>query len=93
MTVASGEGELSRGAVLGKVSVGGKCILSVADAEDGSEVPCAILAQDVDATSDDVYIKGEFNERALTLGAGHTADSIRDALADLDIILRGSVAA
>lgn len=52
-----------------------------------------ILAQDVDATFADVYIKGEFNERALTLGAGHTADSIRDALADLDIILRGSVAA
>ena len=96
VTIASGAGAQPRGAVLGKVTATGKYIRSLSAASDGSETPRAILAQDVDATSGDVvataYIKGEFNERALTIGTGHTADSIRDALADKGIILRKSVA-
>jgi hypothetical protein len=58
--------------------------LSAAAAADGSQVPDAILAQDCDAsggaTEALVYIRGDFNESALTLGAGHTVDSIREGL-------------
>jgi hypothetical protein len=82
---------LSRGAVLGKITASGKFVLSEADAEDGSETPRAILAEDVDATAADVqatvYLTGEFSTNAITLGDGHTVDSVYWALADVGIFL------
>ena len=96
ITLAAGE-NLKRGAVLGKVSASGEYKLSVAGASDGSEVPDAVLAEDTDATSAAAatvaYIRGDFNETALILGTGHTADSIREGLRAKGIILIKPVAA
>lgn len=83
VTILTGQ-NLTRGAVLGKITSGGKYILSLSAAVDGSQTPDAILAHDVDATAADkeaeVYTRGDFNENALTIGTAHTADSIREGL-------------
>lgn len=89
VTIASGQ-KLERGAVLGKVTASGNYVLSVAEADDGSENPVAILAtEEVDASEGakgaGVYVTGQFNPDALTFGEGHTADSTREALRDLGI--------
>lgn len=59
---------------------------------DGSANPCAILAADVDATSEDtvapVHFSGEFNEDALTFGGTDDADTHREALRALGIFLK-----
>lgn len=72
----------------------GKYKLSVAAAVDGSATPRAVLAEDVDATAADkeamAYTTGDFAEEALTLGAGHTVASIRDALHDRGIFLKST---
>ena len=83
ITLLSGQ-NLARGAVLGKVTASGKYKLSAAGAGDGSETPDAILAEATDASSGDkqtvAYFRGDFNENQVTLGAGHTVDSIREGL-------------
>ncbi|HHN72502.1 MAG TPA: head decoration protein [Thermopetrobacter sp.] len=90
VTIASGE-NLTRGAVLGKVTASGEYKLSVAAAADGSQTPDAILAEDVDASAGAkaglAYIRGDFIAEALTYGAGHDADSIRDGLRGKGIFL------
>ncbi|MCC5809867.1 MAG: head decoration protein [Ectothiorhodospiraceae bacterium] len=82
ITLAEGQ-NLQRGAVLGSAD-GEEYVLSLAAAEDGSEEPDLILAEDCDASEEDkpaiAYARGDFNENALTLGTGHTADSIREGL-------------
>lgn len=96
VTIASGQVQ-PRGAVLGEITASGKYVLSVAAAEDGSEELAAILAEDVDATAGDVkapvYLTGQFNARALTLGAGHTAASAKAALRPLSIFVKNTVGA
>lgn len=93
ITIASGSA-LTKGSVLGRVTASGKFILSESDATDGSETPDAILAEDVDASEEDkqavVYFSGEFNENALTLGTGHTLESIRAGLRSKSIFLRSN---
>ena len=83
VTILSGQ-NLVRGAVLGKITSGGKYVLSLSAAVDGSETPDAILAMDTDASAADkeamAYFAGRFNESALTLGASHTVASIREGL-------------
>lgn len=75
----------------------GKYLLSAAAAIDGSAVPDVVLAEDGDASAGDktalAYTRGDFNERALTLGAGHTAASIREGLRAKGIVLIPSTAA
>lgn len=94
VTVLTGQ-NLVRGTVLGKITASGKVIASLSAAVDGSETPYAILAEDVDASAGDVvgtaYLSGEFNESELTIGTGHTADSIRAGLRDLGIYLKTAV--
>ncbi len=84
VTVATGQGVLARGTVLGKITTGGKYAKSASGSSDGSQTPDCILTEDVDATSADVvvpaYFTGDFNDAAIILGAGHTADSIREGL-------------
>jgi hypothetical protein len=93
ITLIDGQ-NLSRGAVLGKITASGKYTLSLAAAEDGSEVPCAILAADTDASEGDVttaiYHTGVFNQDALTFGTGHskTTAATRDALRERSIFLK-----
>ena len=73
----------------------GKLVLSLSAAKDGSNVPYAIAAATVDASAADkgisVYLSGEFNEDALTLGTGHTVASIRDGFRDKGIHLKSPV--
>ena len=90
-------GNLSRGAVLGRITASGKYVLSASAASDGSQTPVAILAESTDATGADkttvAYLTGEFNTAALTFGAGHTAASTRAALRDAGIFLKTNLAA
>lgn len=90
-------GVLPRGAVLGKITSGGKYILSLQAADDGSQTPDAILAEPVDASGGDVvalaYFRGDFNTNALTIGTGHTAASITEGLRAKGITLISAQAA
>lgn len=92
VTLASSAGALPRGAVLGQVTATGKYVLSTAAAVDGSQNVDCILAEAVDASTQEVaasaYESGEFNQDAITLGAGHTVDTVRKALRDINIYLR-----
>ncbi|MBC8718192.1 head decoration protein [Ochrobactrum sp. Marseille-Q0166] len=81
-TVTIGAGQvLKRGAVLGDAD--GTFILSLSAATDGSEVPSAVLAIDVDTTAGPVqsriYASGGFDGSKLILGEGHTVDSVEKA--------------
>lgn len=90
-TILTGQGVLKRGTVLGRITAGGKFVKSLSASADGSQTPREILAHDVDATAADkeaiTYLTGEFNASELTIGAGHTAASIRDGLQDLSIFI------
>ena len=83
VTIASGS-NLLRGSVLGQITDGGKFVLSTAAAEDGSQTPAAVLAEDTDASEGDAtalaYVRGDFIIPAMILGAGHTIDTITPAL-------------
>jgi hypothetical protein len=89
-TIAAGQ-VLVRGSVLGKVTATGKYLLSVAAATDGSQVPDAVLVQDIDTTAGDlqgiVYTHGSFNFNAFTLGAGQSQATIEDVLRGKGIFL------
>lgn len=95
-TIASGAGVLTRGTLLGKITASGKYVKSLAASSDGSEVPVAILSEDVDASLADVvtiiYETGEFNVNDVTFGTGHTEASVTDALRTLSIFLKTPVA-
>ena len=88
-------GNLVRGSLLGRITTGGKYILSLAAAVDGSEVPDAILLHDTDASAGDqeviVAIKGRFAHAGMTFGTGHTAASVDAVLRDKNIYLESIV--
>ena len=74
VTVASGQGELAAGAVLGKITASGKYALTTVAAVDGSETAVAVLLAAVDATSADVSAAviardAEVNGNLLSYGA------------------------
>ena len=89
-TLVSGQ-NLKRGALLGRITSGGKLTLSLSASSDGSQVPTAVLAHDTDASASDAetlfYERGDFNQAAMTFGTGHTADSVRAGLRSLGITL------
>ena len=91
VTIAAGA-DLAKGAVLGRITANGKFKLSASASLDGSQTPDAVLAEKANAADNDVqavvYFSGEFNEHALTLGAGHTLDSVRIALRAKSVFLR-----
>lgn len=94
--IASGEGVLGRGSVLGKITASGLyALVNSAGEDDGRRTAAAILAEDVDATDENVvttaYIAGEFNENALVFGGTDSADDHRSTLQGIGIILRRSV--
>jgi len=89
-------GTYKRGTLLGAVTADGKYKTSASAATDGSEKPSAILAEDLVLAADAdamVYISGDFNQNAMTFGAGHTPASVREALRDLNIYLHKPVVA
>lgn len=76
LVVATGQGVLPRGALLGVATATGKAILVDKAATDGSEKVYAVLGENVDTAESDVtaavYLTGEFNENALTVADGNT---------------------
>lgn len=96
VTIPAGAGFLPRGTVLGKITASGKYTKSASGASDGSQTPDLILAEDVDATSEDVdanaYARGDFNSNALTLGTGHTVASITEGLRAKGVTLIAALA-
>jgi hypothetical protein len=75
----------------------GAYALCTASAIDGTEVPVAILADYADPSLGNVvapiYIGGEFNANALTLGAGMTIAAVKAALGTLSLYIKTSVSA
>jgi hypothetical protein len=84
VTIANGQ-NLVRGSVLGRITASGKYVLSVAAANDGSQVPRAVMLHDLVTTADTVTgvaVGGAFIAPALVLGAGHTIATVRAAFED-----------
>lgn len=67
---------LPRGTVLGRVTASDKYIPSVTGASDGSQLPVAVLADDISTASGDVacgaYFEGEFADLKMTYDSGWT---------------------
>lgn len=74
-----------------------QCVACGKAATDGSSVPYAVLLEDLDATSvvkvGAAAIKGEFNERQLVFASGTDIEDLRDAMRDVGLYTKGSVAA
>ncbi|WP_412460193.1 head decoration protein [Pseudomonas sp. SC11] len=89
--IAAGQ-KLARGAVLGQIKASHECLLSKAVAEDGSQVPMAILDQDVDTTdgpkSVPVRLTGQVLGKHLILGEGWTLAAVKAALRPLCLFIR-----
>lgn len=96
VTVVSGQ-NLTRGAVLGKITASGKYTLCDSAASDGSEAPQVVLAEACDASGGDaqavVYLSGAFAEGAVIFGGTDDSDTHRAALRDLNIYLKKTVSA
>ena len=96
VTLLSGQ-NLTRGAVLGRITASQKHTLSASAAGDGSQTPDAILAHDCDASAGDkvtvAYFTGGFNQNRIILGAGHTIASVREGLRIKDIHLISAIPA
>ncbi len=88
ITLISGQ-NLTRGAVLGKITASGKYTLSASAAADGSQTPDAVLAEDTDASGGDkltvAYFSARVKSNKVVLGAGHTLASIQEGLRVKDI--------
>lgn len=82
---------------LNSLDATGQYITCVKTANDGSQVPTAILVDDADATGGPVaagaYLTGEFNHRAIIFDASWTLAEIRDALRARSIFVKASVSA
>ena len=91
ITLISGQ-NLTRGAVLGRITASGKYTLSLSAAVDGSQTPDLILAEDTDASGGDktttAYESGAFNQDKLVLGASHTLASIQEGLRAKNLVLK-----
>lgn len=75
---------LEEGSVLGEVTANEEYKLSATAAADGSEDPSVVLWEDVDTTDGpvaaEVMLTGDLRSAELTLGEGHTIESVRKAL-------------
>lgn len=96
-TILTGQ-TLARGAVLGKITSGGKLQLLDRLATDGSQNPHSILAEAVDSSGGDVlkapvYLCGEYNDNIISLGATTVAADIKTACRALSIFLKTPVKA
>jgi hypothetical protein len=95
--VITGAAILKRGTVLGQVTATGAYRLAVATAADGSQNPCAVLADLTDATAGDVagavYIEAEVNGNRLIFDPSFTVAAIKAALRPLSLIVKFPVSA
>ncbi|MCW6521737.1 head decoration protein [Yersinia ruckeri] len=96
-TVSLSAGVLRRGTVLGQITTTKAYIQSVKTAMDGSQVPCAILVDDADATTGavqaGVYLMGEFNQHRVIFDDSWTLADLAVALRPYSIFLRSSLTA
>jgi hypothetical protein len=95
VTIASGQ-NLVEGAVVGAITASGKYVLSLSASTDGSEAPLGYVLEDVDATAGDVLnvpmrIASQVLESYLTIGTGHTVDTVKKALRPLGIYVKKGV--
>jgi|SRR5690606_1529304 len=92
VTIASGQGKLPVGAVLGVEEATGKCKLVDKSASDGSQVAKYVLAEAVDATNQDVnavaYKTGIFNYDALVVAEGDDVENHTEELRAVGIHYR-----
>ena len=97
LTIASGAGALTAGAVLALDGAGKAVLVDSQSVTSSIQNPVAILAHDVDASAADaeaiVYYAGEFNERALTFGGTDTAADHRQAMRRLGFYLTTNLGA
>lgn len=89
---------LTRGMLVGAMTVGGGVKQSASAAGDGTQTPIGICAEDADetagATEVMVFVRGSFNAREVErlLGAtGHTIAAVREGLRDKGIYLEWPV--
>jgi hypothetical protein len=97
ITIASGAGIIAAGTVLGKVTAGGKYIVSAVGATDGSQTPAAINIYGTDASTADAEVSAivrdaEVNGKCLTYHADRDEPAEKaaanTALATLGVIVR-----
>jgi len=97
IVIASGQGVVKAGTVLGKVTASGKYIISAPAAADGSQTPSALNIYQVDATSADqpdaaITREAEINGPTITyhssINTGPLVVAANTALAATDIIVR-----
>lgn len=93
--LASGQGVLLRGSVLGKKADGQYVLV---DSAGDAKEPDAILAETTDTGEDDPvpapgYFTGEYNERALIFGGSDDADAHRAAARAKGIFFKDTVPA
>ncbi|TDB48233.1 head decoration protein [Photorhabdus khanii] len=90
-------GLLKRGTVLGLITELKEYALSVKTSTDGREKPIAILADDVDTTTESkscgVYLLGEFNQNRLIFDESWTLEDLKTALRPSAIFIRDSIQA
>ncbi|HDW8058983.1 TPA: head decoration protein [Yersinia enterocolitica] len=86
-----------RGTVMGKITASGEYVKSVKTATDGSEVPVAILVDNVDTTTatqrGGVYLMGQFNQNSVIHDASWTQAELKTALRSYSIFLEDSIQA
>ena len=91
LTLASGQGVLKRGTLLGVVTTSGNAKVADSASTDGSEVAKYILAEDVDttdaATNAPAYMAGMFNREYLIFGGSDTDATQEENLRDVGIFL------
>ena len=77
---------------MGKITTSGKCTSCKSAATDGSKDVYGILAETVDASAEDkqavVYLSGEFNSAALSVGEGYTVAGLIDTLRAKSIFVK-----
>lgn len=88
------EGSYVGGSILGRVTTDGEYNLSLSGSADGSEIPRAILKNDIEIATGEtkvvvVYLAGYFDPTKLTFGTGHTATTTKDGLREKGIFMRG----
>lgn len=93
--LASGQGVIKRGTVIGKITASGKGKKTDKANSDGSQIAKFVVAQDVDTTSTDAmavcYKSGLFNRNALIFGGTSTAANHEDELRDVGILLKDEI--
>lgn len=89
--LASGQGVLKRGAVIGTITTGGKGKLCNSASSDGSQVAKYVLSHEVDTTGSDkmsvCYKTGPFDRDSLIFGGTDTAAMHEAELRDVGIHL------